>query len=240
MMNGLFRSLVKYSLLILLFVYGHSIQAQSLLELNKLVESESYKEADVMFSALYETHKTDSTFVNQYIDNSLKLYDFKKAQSTFLGWLSTTGQRDVPSIGKRIVRAKKLYLRDTGLDLIDEQEIFKVVQEKPRFPGCENMEGSANEKLDCANELLIKYVKDHLVYPAIAKENKTEGTVVIRFIIDRFGNIRRPQIVKDLKDGCGEAAMQLVESMKSISEKWSPGKQRGRPVCVYVMLPIEF
>ncbi|NJN74913.1 MAG: hypothetical protein HC799_20120 [Limnothrix sp. RL_2_0] len=48
-------------------------------------------------------------------------------------------------------------------------EIFKVVEEMPRFPGCDS--GTAAEKKACADEKLLQYLYKNLKYPAIARDS---------------------------------------------------------------------
>ena len=47
----------------------------------------------------------------------------------------------------------------------EEDEIFKIVEEMPRFPGCDS--GSAAEKKTCADSKLLQYLYKNLKYPAI-------------------------------------------------------------------------
>jgi protein TonB len=121
-----------------------------------------------------------------------------------------------------------------------EEEIFKVVEQMPRFPGCENSGGSNEEKAKCAEGELLQYIYKNLKYPAIARENGVEGTCVIQFVVDKDGSVQNVKLARDIGAGCGEAAKKVVENMNNMSEKWTPGKQRGRAVKVYYTLPIRF
>jgi protein TonB len=47
-------------------------------------------------------------------------------------------------------------------------------------------------------------------------------------------------VVRDIGGGCGEEALRIVTLMNSMPERWTPGKQRGRPVRVMFTLPIRF
>ncbi len=120
-----------------------------------------------------------------------------------------------------------------------EEEIFKVVEEMPRFPGCENLPTIA-EKKACADRKLMEFIYANIEYPNIARENNIEGTVVIRFVIDKDGKVKDAEIVREIGGGCGEAALKVVKKMNDLPERWSPGKQRGRPVSVYFTLPVKF
>ena len=142
--------------------------------------------------------------------------------------------------------AGMLYSQDTPIPIDipepkpEEREVFKVVEQMPKFPGCSEMEGSENEKMECSRDKLIQYIYQNLKYPKEAKENGTEGHAVLQFIVTKEGSIEEVNVVRDPGDGCGEAAKNLVLSMNDFVERWTPGKQRGRPVHVLYTLPVKF
>lgn len=143
------------------------------------------------------------------------------------------------------------------------EEIFKVVEEMPRFPGCEDMEGSASDIENCAKNKMLQYIYENINYPAAAREKGVEGVVVIQFLIDTDGSIDEATIVRDIGGGCGHAALSVVNKMNNISlqdtivivndvyheetmkivnadYKWRPGYQRGKAVKVLYTLPVKF
>jgi protein TonB len=122
---------------------------------------------------------------------------------------------------------------------IEVKEIFKVVEEMPRFPGCEDL-STVNEKKACAQEKLLKFIYDNIKYPSIARENNVSGTVVVQFVVESDGSIGEAQILRDIGAKCGEEAMRIVKLMKDMPERWTPGKQRGHNVPVYFILPVKF
>jgi protein TonB len=121
----------------------------------------------------------------------------------------------------------------------EEEEIFKVVEESPRFPGCEN-KGSVAEKTKCAQQELLKFLYDNLKYPAIARENGIQGQCVVRFVVEKDGSVTQAKILKDIGAGCGDEAIRVVNLMGQKGKKWIPGKQRGRPVRVQFTLPVVY
>ncbi len=122
--------------------------------------------------------------------------------------------------------------------LPEVEEIFTVEEEMPCFPGCEDRPKA--ELRACANQKMLQFIYKNIKYPAIARENGVEGTVVIRFYVDKDGSIKEPQILKDIGAGTGAEAMRVVKMMNSMGEKWTPGKQRGKTVKVYFNLPVKF
>lgn len=119
-------------------------------------------------------------------------------------------------------------------------EIFKIVEEMPRFPGCETSASTIDEKKACADRKLMEYLYSEIHYPGIARENNIEGMVVVGFVINKDGSITDAQILRDIGGGCGEEALRVVEKMNHMDQKWIPGRQRGIPVRVQFTLPVRF
>ena len=64
--------------------------------------------------------------------------------------------------------------------------------------------------------------------------------VIITFTVDDDGSIVDAKIVRDLNGGCGQAALDIVNSMNGLPEKWTPGKRRGKSVKVLYTIPVRF
>jgi len=120
------------------------------------------------------------------------------------------------------------------------EEVYKVVDQMPRFPGCEDIEGSTKDKEACAKGKMLDYIYKNLEYPEIAKKKGIEGMTVIQFIVEKNGAISNAKIVRDLEGGCGESALKTVEKMNNLLARWTPGSQRGKKVKVQDTLPIRF
>lgn len=120
-----------------------------------------------------------------------------------------------------------------------ERELFKVVEEMPRFPGCEH-KSDQESKTKCSNNALEKFIQDNLIYPEDAKAQKIEGKVYIQFIIAKDGSLYDIKVVKDIGYGCGEAALAVIEKMNTQPDRWIPGRQRGKSVEVLFTLPVKF
>lgn len=120
-----------------------------------------------------------------------------------------------------------------------EEEIFVIAEDMPRFPGCEDL-GSKKEKEECAKLKLLEFIYANIQYPAIARENGVEGTAVISFVVEKDGRVKEAKIVREIGGGCGEEALRVVEQMNNDGKRWTPGKQRGKPVRVMFNLPVKF
>lgn len=64
-----------------------------------------------------------------------------------------------------------------------------------------------------------EHVKQHLVYPKLAFENKIEGTVHLFLDIDHKGNVVKAKVVSGIGHGCDEEAVRVVKLMKFKVEK---------------------
>ncbi len=111
---------------------------------------------------------------------------------------------------------------ETVEEEVVEEQIFTIVEDMPSFPGGE--------------AALLKYLGNNIKYPALAKDAGIQGTVFVTFVVDEEGNVKDVRVLRSIGGGCDEEAIRVVESMP----KWTPGKQRGKPVKVQYNLPIRF
>jgi len=120
------------------------------------------------------------------------------------------------------------------------ETIYKVIEEKPRFPGCEAMEASTKEKEKCAQKHLYDYISANLVYPEVARTRGTQGNAVVGFVIEKDGSVSGAKLLRDPGNGLGDEAMRVVQKMNDDGIRWRPGHQRGKPVRVQYNLPFRF
>ena len=59
--------------------------------------------------------------------------------------------------------------------------------------------------------------------------------VFVRAYVDETGSVTRAEVIKGIGLGCDEAALDAV-----LNTKFNPGKQRGKPIKVQVVIPISF
>lgn len=113
---------------------------------------------------------------------------------------------------------------------------FNVVEQMPYFAGCDSYKNGGEEKRTCSNNGVISYVSENLVYPTTAKDKQTEGTVYISFVVNEDGSVSDGEIINDIGDGCGEAALAVLADMPT----WEPAQKNGKAVAVKLNLPIHF
>lgn len=120
-----------------------------------------------------------------------------------------------------------------------QEEVFVIVEQMPRFPGCEEIEGR-KAKENCAEKQFSNYLYEQIEYPAIAKENRVVGNCTLQFIVNPDGTIRDSKIIRDIGAGCGKAAKKVIDAMNENGIIWIPGQQRSRKVAVRVTQQVEF
>jgi protein TonB len=118
-------------------------------------------------------------------------------------------------------------------------EIFKIVQEMPSFPGCEGITDQT-ERRACSDKNLFEFLYKNISYPMVARDNGIAGMVYVQFVVERNGSVTNINVVRDIGAGCGEEAARVVNLMNSMDKKWSPGKQRNQAVRVLYTLPVKF
>ena len=114
----------------------------------------------------------------------------------------------------------------------DTSRIYKVVEQMPRFPGCEEEADSKS----CAMQKMLEFIYTNIKYPATARESGIQGTNVVRFVVEKDGTIKNAELIRDIGGGCGEESLKVVNMMPN----WIPGKENGENVAVQFNLPIKF
>ena len=122
--------------------------------------------------------------------------------------------------------------------------IYTVVEEMPRFPGCEQLDTTLAAKNQCAQTNLLLFFNQNIIYPQEARQQDITGQVVINFVVEKDGLISNPKLLRDIGGGCGEEAIRVANGMNSALRtagvQWKPGMKNGKPVRTQVTVPIKF
>ncbi len=102
------------------------------------------------------------------------------------------------------------------------RDVYTIVEEMPEFPGGEKE--------------MMRFLATNIRYPKKALEAGASGRVIIKFIVNKEGEVVEAKVLQGIGFGCDEEALRVVNSMP----KWKPGKQRGKAVNVYYTLPVRF
>lgn len=104
----------------------------------------------------------------------------------------------------------------------DKDWVYEEVEKKPQFPGGENV--------------LLNHIGRHLRYPNLSQERGIQGTIIVRFVVDKSGKVRDATILKGLDSAINKEGLRVVSTLPD----WTPGEQKGEKVSVYYVLPIKF
>lgn len=92
----------------------------------------------------------------------------------------------------------------------------------PHFPG--------------GSEMLKMYLSINVKYPEVARKQKTQGKVIVKFVVNKKGEIGRTKVVRSVSYELDKEALRVVNSMPN----WIPGIQYGKIVNVSFSVPINF
>jgi hypothetical protein len=106
---------------------------------------------------------------------------------------------------------------------------------------------------------LLADIGKAVVYPEIAKAEKLEGRVFVKFIVAADGSIQAAEVQKgigynvEVPDGGGKPVLTKVvtpaaqamndmalNAVRNLPGKWKPGTQAGKPVAVFYTVPITY
>lgn len=111
---------------------------------------------------------------------------------------------------------------DEVLPVEKAEVIFEVVETAPQPVGGMNA--------------FYAFLSKEMKYPRRARLLDISGKVFVQFVISKSGEISDVKVIKGIGGGCDEEAKRVV----SASANWNPGKQRGRPVSVRMVVPVFF
>ncbi len=114
---------------------------------------------------------------------------------------------------------------DFTMEPVEEEkveEIFQIVEQYPQPEG--------------GMSTFYQYVANNIEYPPKARRLGVSGIVFCQFVVEKDGRISNIKVIKGIGAGCDEEAVRVLEG----APDWTPGKQRGRTVRVYMTVPIRF
>ena len=115
-------------------------------------------------------------------------------------------------------------IADVKVDIIqvEEEPVLDVVEQMPAYPG--------------GDAAMNQFIGQNMHYPATAQENGIQGTVYLRFQINKDGSVGKVEVLRSLDPACDREAIRIVKSMP----RFIPGKQNGGNVAVWYTIPIKF
>jgi periplasmic protein TonB len=152
-------------------------------------------------------------YVPPVVVDSIKPEDIKQ--------LMTADQAQTEVTNKEVVEVVQ-QVKEEVQEADPEATPFVVVEEMPMFPG--------------GDVELLKYISEHTQYPEVAKENNIQGRVIVRFCVTSKGGVSQVSVLKGVDPELDKEAIRVVNTLPT----FKPGKQGGKPVPVWYMVPITF
>ena len=129
---------------------------------------------------------------------------------------------------------------DTEIEIIEEDDDvdddtpFMIVENMPALAQCKTMRG--DERHQCTQMEIIKYVSKNTKYPPIAKDAGIQGTVFVYFVVGKDGKVKDVKVLREVDSRLDKEAKRVVESLP----RFDPGSQRGKNVSVQYTIPVNF
>jgi len=129
---------------------------------------------------------------------------------------------------------------DTEIEIIEEDDDvdddtpFMIVENMPALAQCKTMRG--DERHQCTQMEIIKYVSKNTKYPPIAKDAGIQGTVFVYFVVGKDGKVKDVKVLREVDSRLDKEAKRVVESLP----RFDPGSQRGKNVSVQYTIPVKF
>jgi periplasmic protein TonB len=73
---------------------------------------------------------------------------------------------------------------------------------------------------------LQAYVKNHINYPVIAKQQGIEGKVIVSLEVDETGKLTHIEVIQGIGGGCEEEVIRVLTEMPD----WNPTTQAGHNI----------
>ncbi len=104
------------------------------------------------------------------------------------------------------------------------EEVVDVAEEDAEFPG--------------GYDKLAEFIQNNLVFPDEALEIGVKGKAMVRFVVEKDGRISNATVERPIVEcpACNKEALNVINKMP----KWVPAKNAGRPVRLWVRIPVVF
>lgn len=128
---------------------------------------------------------------------------------------------------------------DTEIEIIEDYEEeedvpFMIVENMPAMGDCKALRG--DERHQCTQMEIIRYVSKNTKYPPIAKDAGIQGTVFVYFVVGKDGKVKDVRVLRDVDSRLDAEAIRVVQSLP----EFEPGEQRGKSVSVQYTIPVKF
>lgn len=157
---------------------------------------------------------------DEEVVEEIKSQDDLKETDTAVG--TTDFDKGTDDLNVVRVHKEEVIVEEKKPEPVDDNQVFTVVEQKPQFPGGE--------------AALLKWVGDHIRYPAMAQENNIQGRVVVQFVVTKTGKVGEVKVIRSKDPDLDKEAVRVVKSLPD----FVPGKMNGHSVNVWYTLPVTF
>ena len=105
---------------------------------------------------------------------------------------------------------------------VDQSKTYHSVDVAPKFPG--------------GDTAMMRWISEHLRYPAMAQENNIQGRVVVQFVVTKTGKVGDVKIIRSRDPDLDREAVRVVRTLPD----FTPGTIKGVPVDAWYTLPLTF
>lgn len=104
-----------------------------------------------------------------------------------------------------------------------DARVLDVSEQMPQFPG--------------GAEGLVKFIADNVRYPQASVQAKTQGTVVVQFVVGADGQPRDARVLRGVDPVLDAEALRVARALPA----FTPGRDKdGEAVAVRYVLPVQF
>lgn len=171
-------------------------------------------EAEEMQSTVQEEQKPPEQAPVPVLSDVLVIVENNVKLSTDMDFFNTEDNRSGVKIAEYKVQEE---------EQVEEEIPFAAVETPPSFKG-----GGV--------EAFRQWISQNMKYPTAAEENGIQGRVIVQFTISSTGDLVNVKVLRGVDPALDKEAVRVV----SASPKWTPGKQRDKPVRVIYVLPVIF
>ena len=112
-------------------------------------------------------------------------------------------------------------LPEDNLPISTEESVLEIAEVNPEYIGD-----------------LTKDIAKNVIYPENCKEQGIQGTVYVKFVVNKEGDTEDVKILKGVKGGA-ELEISAIQAVRKLG-KFKPATMNGKPVKCAMTLPIKF
>ncbi len=129
-----------------------------------------------------------------------------------------------------VVLEPEEIIEDIPEPIIEQEEIIEEPIEEPPLLAAEQAASFPG-----GMGALNNYVYSNYNYPQQDIDNGNQGTIYVKFVIEKDGSVSNVTILKGINDRLNNEAIRVVKTLP----RWEPGRNGGRPVRMYFNLPVR-